>query len=307
MGNSGAKRTNKLLEDQRGSYINPLGRRLEGYGAEDRDYQTGQRGRITDEYWNLYNGLGEDGSGGGGGGFSPTIADARMNEAMPFYREAMNTGLFSDADRNDWRNRQALSSASIFGGLRQSLNEAANIRGGGFAGYNSSLAKLSRDKAREIEAGRLGAEASLQGQIRDNRFRGGEGVGKYDTEFMNNQRMVEGMRNSAGAAGAARRGDDFRERMSILSELRQLRGESGSDLPYLQLAGRQYDSGLNAINARREEVPAWQQAVGALGGLAGAAAPFLGGGGIPGLGGQKKQKRQYGPTYEELGYDPYAR
>lgn len=296
MGNSGAKKTNRLLEQQR-STTNDFANQLRGYGSEDRSYQTGSRGKIDDAYWNLYNGL-DDGSGGGGGGggFTPTISDARMNEAMAFNRRAQDTGLYSQDDINNQRSLIGLNNAATFGGLRRQLDQGANIRGGGFAGYSGQRALLGRDQARAMEEARLKGELGMQDQIRQNMFRGNEGVGRYDTEFMNNQRMVENMRNAAGASAAGRasagRDDEFRRKMSILGELRGLRGENGSDLPYLQLAGREYDSGLNAINSRAQETPWWQSALGTVGNLAGVAAPFLGGGG---------RRKQQGPTREELG------
>lgn len=297
MGNSGAKKTNQLLEQQRNRYINPFGDEMRGYGREERGYGTGTRDWITSRYQDLYNTLGESGDGGGGGGFSPTISDARMNEAMPFYREAMSTGLFSPEQINDFRARIGMQNASTFGGLQRQLAEGANIRGGGFAGYSGQRALLARDRARELERARVEGELGLQNEIRGNRFRGGEGVGKYDTEYMNNLRMVENMRNQAGASAAARRGsaadDEFRRRMSILGELRGLRGEQGTDLPYFGLAGREYGEGLNAINSRREETPWWKE-------VAGVAAPIAGaffGGGVPKL----PKKKVYAPGPGDMG------
>lgn len=280
-----------------------FGDELRGYGQEDRSYQTGQRGKITDAYWDLYNGGEDDGSGGGGGGgFTPTIADARMNEAMPFYRDAMNTGLFSEQDKNDWRARTALSNDSTFAGLKRSLDQGAAIRGGGYAGYNSQLAALGRDKAREMEAARLNSEGTLQSQIRDNRFRGGEGVGKYDTEFMGNERMVEGMRNAAGAAAAGRASagadDDFRRKMSILGAMRDLRGESGSDLPYFSMTGNQY--GRLAANPETAGTP-WYGTAGDI--AQGAASAYVGGGGggaLSGIAGLLKKKPK-GLSYGDSG------
>lgn len=295
MGNSSAKKTNQLLDEQRRT-TQGFGDELRGYGREDRGYQSGLRNDITNRYWDLYNSTGEDGGGGGGGGFAsfePTIADARMNEAMDFYRKAQNTGLFDQGQINDYRARTGMQNARVFNALGRQLGEGANIRGGGFAGYSGQRALLGRDAARQMEEARVNSELGLQDQIRQNMFRGGEGVGRYDTEFMGNQRQVEGLRNQAGAnrvamanaAARARAGsadDEYRRRMAILGELRGLRGESGSDLPYFQGAGQQYGQGLNAINSRQVETPWWQTGLGIAGSLAGTALPFMGskGGGL---------------------------
>lgn len=267
MGNGSAKRTNQMLGEQKNRtadiYTNPMAR----YGAEDRNYSTSSRDFLTEQYKNLLSTVGQPRPGGGGGpAFKP-----RENEALGTYREFMNNGGFSPEQTRDFRLRSSGVIPSIFEGVRRQMQEAANIRGGGYAGYSGQLAKLAREKAQEAEAGRLGSEVELQNMIREGRQFGAEGVKELSEKAEAARRQA----HRARAAGASRGADDaFRQQMAILGELRGLRGESGTDLGYFDRVGNGLGMESGAINSRVNEPGMLQQVGGALGGLAGAVMPF---------------------------------
>lgn len=248
MGNSSAKKTNRMLDEQLG-LTRGFGTRMEDVANQERSRNRGLEDLVTSGIGSLWN--------QGTGSFSPY-----MTEAMPFYRKAMDTGLFDQGQMNDFRARAGINNAMAFQGLKRQLDEGANIRGGGFAGYSGQRALLARDKARQAEEARLGAETSLQDMIRKNMFSGAEGVSGADRDYQ------QGLLASAQLANQG-----LGQRANLLGLLSNLRG---NDLGYSQLAGSEYGQGLNTINSRVQETPWWQTALGAASGIAGVALPFLG-------------------------------
>lgn len=265
MGNGGAKKTNEILEDQRGR-SNKLADTMSGYGSEDRAYNTGTRDYVTDQYKALLDGMGSGGYGGGGGGFTP-----RDNAAFSTYNSWMKNGGFDPKQTNDFRARSEGVIPSFYEGVKGEMDQAANIRGGGYSGYDGQIAKLTRDKAQAAESGRLNSEVELSGMKRKGIQWGAGGVERLDREKQNAERSAAAGRASAGEGM-------FRDKMGILGELRELRGEGGSDLGYYDRAGANTNAGTSAAGMRVPEKSWMDSAVGAIGGLAGAAAPFLTGG-----------------------------
>lgn len=220
-----------------------VGDKALGYVDEDRSMYKGMLGDVNSGKFD----------------FNPSTTPARMNASNDFYKEAMGTGLYSEADKNDWRNRQALGNTATFDAVRRGINENASVRGGGYSGYNNQLAKLSRDQARELEAGRLGAETTLQQGIRSNRFRGGEGVQANDSDYTAQLRGNTDIENQYGAMNANNR---FGRGAGLLGAM------SGATQGYLGTAGQNY-----RVNAP-EEVQPWYGAVGA--GAQAAAGAYMG-------------------------------
>lgn len=262
MGNKSQQKKNKLI-DTAGSQAQAQSKQLGGYGAEDRAYSTSARDDINSKYNDLYSGL-DSGDGGGGGGYTPSFADARENEAMEGYRNFANTGGFDTNQMQDFRGRATSTLPSFYSTLQDQMENQNRQSGGYNVGYNAQTAKLARDKAYGANQVSMDAEAGLQDQIRNNKFKGLEGVGQYDTEFMNNQRQVEAARQAAAGAASSRQrnsaDDNFRNRMAILSEQRGLRGEAGSDLPYWELQQGATGQQLGAANAREVEKSGWDKA-----------------------------------------------
>lgn len=302
MGNKSVKQKNNLLTEQAKRSQN-IQDELIGFGQQDRNYNTGTRDFVTDQYKRLLSGYDEDsggGGGGGGGGFSPTpysgvqlnYADPRMNESMEGYREFAKTGGFNPEQMADYRARGTATIPSFFEGLKTQLS-AANRASGGNVGFNSQMAKLARESAYGAQRAAIDTEAGLQDQIRGNRFRGLEGVTRNDTEFMDRGTSVEDKRNqeilrrdaenkaeiarqdaarASAAAGSRRASEDaFREKMAILDSMRELRGESGSDLPYYQAGGAFGGQATQNLGARETEPGFWDRATGLIGNAANAA------------------------------------
>jgi len=265
MGDNGNKETNKMLKQQT-ALQNTYGDKRGGIADTERLYSDAQRGKISDAYWDLYGeaGGGEGGGGGGGPAYNPlNWANARENEAMSGYRNLRDTGGWSDPQMQDFRSRASSTMPSFFEGLKNQLS-AQNAGLSGNVGYGSQMNKLARDASRGAADQQLNAEVELQGDIRNRKQTGLEGVGNYDTEFMGNQQRVEGLRNQEiqnaqqaamqAASNRSRGADDaFRNRMGVLGELRGLRGEGGTDLAYndRQLAG--YGGASRDVSNRVQE------------------------------------------------------
>lgn len=276
MGNGSAAQTNKLLDQNRQNAYD-VSTTEKANAAQDRTYQTGVRDYATDAYKNLYNNVGTQTTGSG---YNPVALPAlRDNEAMNTYRDFMNTGGYSAQDVQDFRGRANATIPSFFAGIKQQMDQAANVRGGGYAGYSGQIAKSAREGAQSAEAGRLNAEGTLQDQIRQNKLTGAGDVERLDRESQAAalQRAQQQNQQMAAAAGRTTQNAQqaFGDRMSILDAMRGLRGENGTDLSYLQAASQNNGQAQNAITQRVNEPSLLQQVGGVVGGIAGAAAPFL--------------------------------
>lgn len=197
--------------------------KMGGIGDANRGQNSGILDSIMGGAGNLWNQAGQDG---------PSF-DPKMSESQGFYRNAMNTGLFDDAQKNDFRARGAIQNDQIFQGLSRRLNQGANVRGGGFAGYSGQNALLQRDAARQGEENRLNTEGTLQGQIRQNMFGGAGGVASNDQDFARQ-----------GLASAQLQGQNldrqFGQKAGVLGMLQNIRTQGTNDLPYYNQAGDAY-------------------------------------------------------------------
>jgi hypothetical protein len=282
MGNSSAKKTNKLLDENR-KQINTASNTAFDRSAADRTFADDTRSRVAGEYWNILNGMGSGtGSGGGGGNTYKPIA-INDNEAMNTYRNFMKTGGYSPEQQRDFRLRSEAVIPSFFEGVRRNMNEAANIRGGGYAGYSGQLAMLARQKAQEAERARLEGEVTLQDKIREGILTGAGGVERLDKEkqalLRAEQQRKQQMQAAAAGRSRAAADDDYRRRMAVLGELRGLRGESGSDTAYFDRGMQGLGAAQNAVTSRVNEPGFLETAAGLITPLASAALPFLGGSG----------------------------
>lgn len=280
MGNGSAAQTNKLLDQNRQNAYD-VSNTEKQYAGQDRSYQTGVRDYATDKYKQLYDGVGTQNTGGG---YTPTVLPAlRDNEAMGTYRDFMNNGGYSTQDVQDFRGRANATIPSFFAGIKQQMDQAANVRGGGYAGYSGQIAKSAREGAQQAESGRLNAEGTLQDQIRQNKLTGATHVETLDRESQAAALARAQYENQQRAAAAGRSQQNteqaFRDHMAVLGEMRGLRGEGGTDLSYLNAAAGNNGQAQSAITSRVNEPSFLQQATGVIGGLAGAAAPFITGGG----------------------------
>lgn len=277
MGNGSAAQTNKLLDQNRQNAYD-VSNTEKQYAGQDRSYQTGVRDYATDAYKDLYSKAGA-GFNSGGGGYSPVALPAlRDNEALGTYRDFMNNGGYNDQQIQDFRGRANATIPSFFAGIKQQMDQAANVRGGGYAGYSGQLAKSAREGAQSAEAGRLNAEGTLQDQIRQNKLTGAGHVETLDRESMAaaNARAQQENQNRAAAASrsSANTEQAFRDQMAVLNEMRSLRGEGGTDLAYLNAAAGNNGQAQSAITSRVAEKSPLDIGMGVIGGLASAASAF---------------------------------
>ena len=267
MGNKSAKKTNQMLEKQT-NLANTAGTEFGDRSRQDYEGKDSLRNKLIGEYWNLYNDGGDD--GGGGGGVDPTSL-VRMNEGMDTAREFMNTGGYTPQQKAEYLAYTGAVVPSFYQGLKGQLSRA-NAASGGYSGYNTQTKALGRDAARQGFLSNLEAKSGLETNIRDNRFKGMGAVGGFDSEYMN---RLDRARSEAAAN--ARAGSDDRDQY-----LRNLTGLMGSydDIPYGQMQLSGYGQGMQGVNSRVSETPAWQQmAMGLIPSAANAAMGIWGGGG----------------------------
>lgn len=251
MGNKSAKNTNRLLEEQRGRN-NAAGDVFGDRSAAEYNWGSSAR----QDLWNRYNALSQ---GGGTIGGSAGTADW-WDPASDFYKNMMETGGMTDADKANYRSWTTAPISGFYTGLKNQMARANNALGG-YAGYNSQNAKLTRDAARQGFLTAQESESGLLDKLNENKFRGAAG---YNSSFH---------KGSPGSAGVS--SEDY-----YLNKMAGLMGDT-KDLPYanLQLGG--YGAGSANVNNRVDETPTWQKALmGAIPGVASAAVgAFTGGGG----------------------------
>lgn len=285
MGNKAAKRTNKMLGEQT-ARAQQQSERMGQIGEEERGFGTGLRSDILGRYQQLYGDVGGGGYGGGGGGYPAfSLSSPKMNEAMQGYRYFANQGGFTPEEASEFRGRATATLPSYYEALKNQLESQNAVAGGFNVGFNPQMAKLAREKGRGASEAALGAEVDLSEMVRKNKLLGLEGVSRLDREYQEALRDYERARMSynTAAAGraAARASDAFREKMSILGEMRELRQEQGTDLPYWGLQQRGTGQAIESIGARVPEKPWWQTGLEMAIPAASAFIPGLGGGGRP--------------------------
>jgi hypothetical protein len=256
MGNGGAKKTNQLLENQRGIQ-NTYGSDMGARGANEYDFRTGARGNLWDRYSQLADGAPEltGGSAGTADWYGP---------AADFYRGMMETGGMTDADKTNYRSWTTAPIAGFYQGLKSEMARKNNAIGG-YAGYNSQNAKLGRDAARQGFLTAQESESGLLDMINRNKF---QGAGGLESSFH------KGTPGSAGSRGGVGSQDYYLNKMEGLME-------GAEDLPYSQMQGGAYNNAYQGVTNRRDETPGWQKALTGIVPAAASAAvgAFTGGGG----------------------------
>lgn len=245
MGSGGAKKTNQLLEQQRGmvnQQSNVMGNRSENEYAG----RSGLRDKINEELWNRMGSAPE--LSGGSAGRAAGWAGQPYEEIYGKYKNLSETGGWTDAEKNRALAVGTAPIAGMYQGMQNKLQRANNATGG-FAGYGSQQRAMGRDTARE---GGLMANTVNMGIEADQRNRRETGMGGMLSTT--NSGWREAQAGSAGSAGGVGTQDYY---------LRQLMGQQGQyeDLPYAQLQQNGLNQGTNIINSRQNETPMWQKAL----------------------------------------------
>jgi hypothetical protein len=310
----GAKKANQMLETSQQNFNN-LGQIEQGRGAEAYQYGTGIRDYVTNKYKAMLEGMGAPGAGGGGGGgggdkelqglkgdwqtirrLGATSAD-QLNRLRGFGvpEEFARTGGYSDQDRTNFRLQSTESVPGFWDAARRNLASRAAVTGGYGPGFDAGNLALMREQSRGAASAALGAENTLQENIRGNRKWGAEqGAGNERFIFGNQTealKKLETMRNAAIARGNAAAARSFSEQMAILGQLRDLRGETGAEVDYDKLAMSGYGGGLQSGQSYAQANPnvsIWDRVAQ----LGGAAAGVMGAFGAMG-GGKKKPTSSY--------------
>lgn len=268
-----ANKENQAAIQKQQSGYDDFTKRFQGYGEEAYNYGKGTRDFADEKYRQMYGEL-EDGSGGGGGGGIPGYggeydqykdfwdriggqgaADADQLNTLRGYgnfKEFANTGGYSDQDKVNYRARALSGTPQLFDAIKNQM-----MRSGSKGGYTSNFQALSRDKASAMRDAALGAESSLADKIREGRQWGAtsgsaaeqqilENMMKGNTEGMSIAERIGNINRAAAASRGASAAGNLADRMRILSEMRELRGETGAEMDYgnMELRGRGASSDL---------------------------------------------------------------
>lgn len=280
---------------------NQFGAGMGSRSAGEYDWRTGQRSRIADEYWNLYKGAGQPDAtptGGGGGrrggrgaaGAAPVDPLAAMeSDIYNRFTNLAETGGWTEPELANYRSWTTASTPGFYTGLKNEL-ERMNAASGGYAGYNSQAAKLSRDAARRAFETTQESESGLQQMVREAKERGLAGM---QSEVARRRALQAAKRGGGGGGGGGGYGGSEKDYY-----LRQLTGLMGGaeDLPYAQMQLGSFGPALQSIGMRVDETPGWQRA---LTGLAGAAIPSAFGA-FGGGGGSRGRTPSYNPSVDPV-------
>lgn len=243
-----------------------IGNRNLQRSQEAYTFNTGLRDKVGARYDELWNENAGGGGGGGGGfnpndeyngrlttimetgGFNPDQVDALRGWGVP--KDFAHTGGYSDQDKTNYRLRATAAVPGMFDGLRRGLQQRGAIGGGYGPGFDAAGIALARSQAREGAAAALNAEDTLQNNIRENKKWGASTGSDMESRIFGNQKQALDQliqqKNAAQARGDAASARNFSERMAILSGMRGLRQEAGSELEYDEMATRGFGGGLNA-------------------------------------------------------------
>lgn len=194
--------------------------------------QYGKKNAFQDNMMGQYQSMldkvrsGEADMGSAGGWVGPDYSGVQGD-----WENLKNTGGWSDRDKAAF---SAVSNAPISGFYTGMKNDLArsNAATGGYAGYNSQSAKLSRDAARSGYLTALNTENTMQSDIRNRK----ESALQALTQMAQSQ-----AHSTPGSAGS------FGSEMDILGRMQSL-GGSYNDIPYWQLQQGGQGQALGAGN-----------------------------------------------------------
>ena len=278
MGNKSASKTNAMLEDQT-TRANNLETLMGSRGYAAYNQQEGLRNELLGNYRSMYSGAGSgEGAGAGGGGYSYSPVDF-TSSSLPFYMEAMNTGLYSPERQGQAESYATGPITGLYEGLKRQLETALAGRGVS-PSYGGSLSRLGRDRAQEMNRAALAAKLGINREIDVNRFTGAGGVTGVESEKRAFEAQERGRAASAAASRSSAADADRAFQMSVLGRMQGLMPE---DLPYIDRQLASQSAAQSSIAGRQKEGFDWGKAAKIA--AAAAATYFSGGAAAPALAG----------------------
>ena len=267
---------------------------------------------IGGELRGIYEGLGSSGNYGGSGTgglpgrMQPYLSWAKgvgeLGAASPeqleemqgwgTFKEAAETGLWSDEDKRDFRARGTQGQEAFFGGMANEMARGRAVQGGYGTGYSTSRSQLARDAAAAQESQRLGVETSLASSIRENRkwgaIGGADAAQKIFGNMLQGQKMgmsieqsiAAAKRQAASSAAAAGRALT-RDQMAALDAIGENARATGGDVDYadrelqgMGQRGAELAGGRSSFTESQQKGEPWWKTV--LGAGAGVGAAYAG-------------------------------
>ncbi len=273
MGNKQAGATNRMMDQsfnsynqQRGDLQNQFSSGLQGaQGRSDAAFNAALQG---------YQGLIGQNSG---------FASDAMNAARANAAQAGQGIMGIGGPGNPWagqlgrdiRARENSVLPAMYDRIREEQTRLQNLQGGYNPGYTAQMSKLSRDQARGMGENILNTEVMLGEKS--------AAAQAAQAQFaLQQQAMAGAARGRAMGAGHSAASGFGRNSMEALRGIYNLRGQTPGEVAmYGQLGlgnlGGGQQGALAALGQKAQYNPnqsGWQTALGALGGLAGAAAPW---------------------------------
>jgi hypothetical protein len=280
-----------------------------GTGANLADY-----GNIMNNYQNFYNSIGAGGPGGGGGGggiggdvrsgyeglaagnkfgWDPMFRGA-IGSAIGHYGNFADTGGFSEADKQNIRERSIAPTRAVYSRGQENLSRNRALQG--FSpNYAAASTRMARDMGQAVADANIGANAEIARMVQQGKMFGASGLESAglggqgrstDIDALNLQAQLAGLQGmqsvdaSNRAFGAASSEADRAAQLAALSGMTGLYGatpglsnmfgnqllNSGNQL----LAGQQLQQGAGlgfpGLQLGASQVPGnWQQAMGNIG------------------------------------------
>ncbi|KKN65774.1 hypothetical protein LCGC14_0478190 [marine sediment metagenome] len=270
-----------------------LGSRMKSRGQAAYDKFGGEGGAqdfIGGELRGIYEGLGSSGGYGGSGTgglpgkMQPYLSWAQgvgeLGASSPeqleemkgwgTFKEAADTGLWSDEDKRDFRARGTQGQEAFFGGMASEMARGRQVQGGYGTGYSTSRSQLARDAAAGQESQRLGVETTMASSIRENRkwgaLGGADAAQKIFGNMMEGQKMGMSIEQSIAAAKRAARSSAAaggraltRDQLMLLDEIGENARATGGDLDYAQEERLGYGQRGAELAGTRESMAGHQQ------------------------------------------------
>jgi len=267
MGNSQAKKTNKMMDQEQSrllgdnsAYNSQMGRERN----QTKSWSDSARDDIYGGYKNLMdpNFGGAGGSGGGGGYTAPQMSLHKTlqglktddygklkqgaHDALSGYNEFAKTGGYSDSDQANIRARSNSTIPSFMEGLRNNMSQKANAAGSNVGSiFSSASGRLARQGAQAAGEQASNTEMDLSDRIRSGRqwgiggqadigkvgLSGMQDIGNTEQSIQNeNDQAAASAANANASAASGARDDQYRRYMSGLGGMQEMYGSSPAEL-----------------------------------------------------------------------------
>lgn len=206
------------------------------------------------------------------------------------YKDWLNTGGVSDAEKADYRSRATSVIPSIYEGAKRSLDRQNSIQGGINPGYTAQSRQIMGDSARQSQQAATGAEVDLANMVRSGKL---SAAGNLDQNFMSGMGAANNTELELAHQLADSRSQGTQGLLAALGGIRGLRtdtpGESNALMDLLLKGNLGYGAQQSGLIGDQMQSDAarnswWKNIISGLAGGIGTGAQLLGAKKLPGSG-----------------------